>query len=766
LSRKRTPDVIVAGVLALVLAVCISAPARAQNLLRNGSFEGPTAGDVPESWSYHDFSGDTLVGDHIGSGEVTGGARVGRRCLKLQAPVFPANFAAYCRPIDVSDLQGPEIIFSCFFRTVDHPQVQVTLATYAEGFTEREFLTPELLSESHTLGETRDWMRYATHLTMPSGARDLVVVLRVLGGGQVLFDGLSVRVVGSEVEVELEDAGTLVELPRVRGVRCQVRNITEREMPIRLEIEATQESGRKRREATECRLGAGEARTLEARYTIDFHGPHDLKVVLCGAEPDEIHQAWQRQVPGLVDARIVEPAFRSMVLSTVPTAHIVVEGRLNATEEIARRVEISGRLVGTGAEAAEPELLSDRGMAGPWRLTLSAEGMLSEEYRVDVTARVGRHEQTLSLPLVRAPHADTEVAYDVAHRLWVNGEAAFPLGVYRVTNESDLPTAAEAGFNFVITPSHSVSYRYANSARDAGLQIAIASPVLDGLSWRNNVEKFIRHEALLGWYGIQLPDTAAVTVQVLGQAYVESTAGPYPAVAQIDRHHPILLALRANATMEDYATVADVVLAWSEPVPRWPLTMVSDAVAMGRRAVGDRKPVWAVIQSAGYGWSDDRTLAVRPDSRPPTPQEHRAMVYLALIAGADGLAYHAWGLPARGERPSYRIQRDAPELWDAIVETNRELTWLAPMLLETDPEPVELEYDSPVRMAAWEYEGARYVVAANAEDTTAAMAFDIGAQAGEEVDVLFERRVVMATDSGEIGDVFEPYAVHIYKLGE
>ncbi len=743
----------------LAVALCI-VPAGAQNLLRNGSFEGPTAENVPESWSFHDFTGDEMA-----TGEVVGRARVGERCLKLKAPVFPADFTAYCRPIDVSDLQGRELIFSCFFRTVEHPQAQVTLVTYAESFTEREFVTQELLSESHPLGESRDWLHYATHLTVPPGARDLVVLLRALGGGEVFYDGAAVRVVGSELEVELEEAGTLLELPRERTVRCRLRNVTGREMPVRLEIDAREPEGDRRRESAEATLGPGEAQTLERRYAFDFRKPHHLQVMVLGDEPDEVHQAWEREVPGLVQARIVEPAFRSAVLSTVPSEQVVVEGRINAVEGIARRAELRARLMGTGEEARDPEFLSDEGIAGPWRLTLSTEGMLTENYLVNVTAVVGRDEHTLSLPLVREPFAEAEVAYDAEHRLWVNGQVQFPLGVYRVVDEDDLPGVAGAGFGFVITPSRSVSYRYFDSARDAGLHVAIWSPALDGLFWRNITDSYRGRQTLLGWCGIHLPDTQSVTTQTLAQSYVHSTSGPYPAIAQMDAHHPVMLALRPNATMEEFAQVADIVLAWSEPVPRWPLISVAESVQMARDAVDDRKPVWAVIQTAGYGWSDDLRLAKPEDSRPPTPAEFRAMVYLALSAGADGLVYHSWSLPARGDWPSWRLQRDAPELWEAVQETNRELTWLAPILLEADPEPVTLEYECPVRMAAWEHDGARYVIAVNAEDTTAAMVFDIGATPESDVEVLFERRRVEATAAGEVGDVFEPYAVHIYRVG-
>lgn len=747
-------------VLALILA-CLAAPAGAQNLLRNGSFEGPVAGDVPESWAIADFIG----GEHAAA-QVVRGATVGSQCLKIKGPAFPSDIAAYCRPIDVSDLQERELIFSCFFRTVEHPQAEVMLATYDTDFTELEFRTQVLRSEAHALGETKDWTRFATHLTVPTGARDLIVMLRVKGGGEAWFDGAAVRELGAEVEVTLEDAGTVAELPRGRLVRCRVRNVTSRPMPVRLEVGATEGKARPRRANLDCQLDAGEARTLEARYPVDFRNPHRLSLAVLGAEPDEVFEAWERPVPGLVDASIVEPAFRATVLASIPTEEIVVEGRLNATDEIARQTRITARLVGTGAETSALEETTDRGVAGPWRLSLPAEGMLAETYSVDITAAVGRNEQVLSLPLHRARQSDAEVGYDARHRLWVHGQPVFPVGLQRVPAETDLPEVAEAGVNFVITPSRSVSYRYAGIASDNGLLVAISSPGLDGLFWQNAIEKFIAHPGLLGWYGIPLPDTQAVSPGVLYEAYVHSTKGPFGAIAQMDSHHPVLMALRPNSTMAEFARAADIVLAWSEPVPRWPLTTVADAVRTGREAVDDRKPVWAIIQASGYGWSEELDGPLPSDSRPPTPAEHRAMVYLALMAGADGIVHYAWSLPARGEESAYRLRRDAPELWDGIVRVNRELGWLAPMLLSGHPEPIALPFDSPLRLAAWEYEGARYVCAVNTQDTTAAVAFDIGATPGQEIEVLFEERAVIgAAGTGQVGDLFDPYAVHIYRLG-
>ncbi len=745
--------------LCLLSALSVSAPAQAQNLLRNGDFNGPVAADIPQGWALHDFRDDDLAGAEV----VDRNAKIGRRALKLEAPVFPADFTAFSRPIDVSRLQNQEIIFSCFFRTEDHPQALVTLATYGEDFTAREFHTPELRSESHPLGESSDWLLYNTHLTIPEGAEQLVVMLRILGGGKVWWDGISVRPVGSEVEATLEEAGTISRLPNQRAVRVRLTNATDREQPIRLEIEAERDR-RPERETTELKLAPRQSRAIDLNYAYDYQEAHGLTILLRGTRPDELHQAWDLHAPGLIDARIASPAFRRSVIASVSDDRIVVEGRINAVPEIARKARISASLVGTGDQASSPEMLSDRGMAGPWRLELSSRGMLTQKYEVHVTAEIENREHTLNLPLRRVRSAEAETAYDSRNRLWVNGEMRFPLGIYRVSREDDLTTVAEAGFNFVITPSRLISFRYANAARDAGINVVLASDTLDGQFWQHTTRKFFNHEALMGWYGMELPDTKAVTTHTLREAYTRAESGPHPAIAEADPHRPIMLALRPNYSMTQFAEVADIVLVWNDPIPRWSVTSVADAVRAGQEAVEGRKPVWAIIQSSGYRWLNELSPTLEADARPPTPEEHRAMVFLALMAGADGLVYHSFALPSRGDRPSYRIERNEPELWESILETNRRLGWLAPVLLHADPEPIELDDDLPIRAASWEHEGTHYIVAVNTDDSTSVVAFNPGIGAGKEVPVLFENRSVVVSGSGDIGDVFDPFGVHIYQI--
>ncbi len=739
--------------MALSLAASL---ASAQNLLRNARFEGATAGDVPESWSFHDFRDDGLA-----QGKVVRGGNAGPQCLELKAPAFPANYTCYSRPMNVSDLVGDEIIVSCFFKTVEHPQASVTIATYADDFTRLEFDTPELDSETYALGESKPWTLFTSHVRCKPGAKDLVVMLRVNGGGTVSFDGVGVRPVDSEVAVTLDQAGVITKLPATRTLSLSLHNVTDGELPVRVAVEVIPEKGKRRIKTAIATLGPDQTERVDLPYPFDYRQPHGLRVAVTGLEPDTIFQQYSCAVPGLVDAHVVEPAFRSTLLSSIPTENVVVEGRINASPEIARSTVVNAQLVGTGAMTSELEFLSDDGMAGPWRLRLPAEGMLTDNYQVDIHATPGRAaEHLLSLPLSRSRFAAYEVAYDADHRLYVHGQPVFPMGMYRVPFAEDLPEVHDAGLNFVIAPSRSVSYLFTKAAREVGMMVAVASTAFDGKFWSNMTDKYRRDEALFGWYGLETPDMQDASPETMRKVYRDSP-GPYRAIAEMDQHHPIILALRPNSSMPSFAASADIVVAWTAPIPRWPLTTVCDSVREAIAAVEGRKPVWAAIQTTGLAWQED----VPVDGTTgviPTVAQHRAMVYLALMSGAEGLVHYTWSVPPRHGRESYRVSRDAPELWEGVKLVTQQVAWLAPVLTESRPTPMAAPEESPLVMASWDHEGVRYIAAVNPTDEVLALSFDLQATANEEIEVLFEERALQATPDGRVGDAFQPYEVHLY----
>ena len=737
--------------LCAAVGVSLALPVAAGNLIRNGRFEEPATEGVPQNWSFHNWRQDELA-----SGEVTAGGNVGPHCLRLSSPVFPADFAAYCRPVDVSAWAGREMLITCYYHTIKHPQAQVAIATYAEPFTLKEFETPQLQSEAFPLGESAHWRLATWRFTCKPHSKELVVLLHLMGEGEVFFDGVTARPVGGEIEVELEQAGTITAMPHLRSVRCRLHNRTEAAKLVKINLEATVPGAGTVPAVAQCTLAPNQQEELTASYALDFRQAHELRITVVGAEPDEVYQAYHRSVSGLVSARIIEPAFRSCLLSGIPTDEIVVEGRLNASEEIARGTQLSATLLGTGTSSSEVIPLSDDGVLGPWHIALSTEGMLTGDHEVQVKARTAPGlEHVLSLPLSRAPQADLQVAYDARHRLWVHGQPIFPIGICRVTDDRELPAMREAGFNFVITPSRVVSYAYADAAQEAGMRIAISSSSLDTeIFWLLLRDKYFQHPALLGWYALERPDMQGAFPNVVGEIYSD--------LAALDPHHPILLALRPNSSLPGFAEACDIVVVWTEPVPRWPISTVADDVQRAIQATGGHKPVWAMIQSTGLAWSQDASLKQQTTGRAPTAAEHRAMVYLALMSGADGIAYYSYRLPARQGLPPYDIRRDAPELWESIKETNSQLIWLAPVLSNASPEPIELPEDSPIRIAAFEYEGASYIVAVNPGASATAISFDLGAGPHQELPVLFERRTLVASETGRLADVFDPCAVHVY----
>jgi len=238
--------------------------------------------------------------------------------------------------------------------------------------------------------------------------------------------------------------------------------------------------------------------------------------------------------------------------------------------------------------------------------------------------------------------------------------------------------------------------------------------------------------------------------------------GADPAVADLDPYHPVILALRPNSTLERYAQACDIVLVWTDPIPRWPITTVADAVRMATAATAGAKPVWAMIQSTGLAWTETRGYDPETSGRPPTPAEHRAMVYLAVINGADGIAHYSFRVPPAQGRSGYYLQTDAADLWESIKETNRQLNALAPALINSRPEPLAASEGSPIRMAALVHEDARYVIAVNTSGVGSAVTLEVAASAGQQIPVLFEDRTLTASDKGSLADVFEPYAVHVY----
>jgi hypothetical protein len=150
---------------------------------------------------------------------------------------------------------------------------------------------------------------------------------------------------------------------------------------------------------------------------------------------------------------------------------------------------------------------------------------------------------------------------------------------------------------------------------------------------------------------------------------------------EADPHHPTAIVIYRPENFGDYASASDILMTDPYPIPHRPLTVVSESVRAAREAVGDRKPVWAIIQA--FNWAEASQEARRIGwARWPTYAEQRCMAYLAVINGAKGILFFRYG-----------GNEHDPANWRAVKRVAGELKRISPILLsETvsspgDPSP-------------------------------------------------------------------------------
>lgn len=69
---------------------------------------------------------------------------------------------------------------------------------------------------------------------------------------------------------------------------------------------------------------------------------------------------------------------------------------------------------------------------------------------------------------------------------------------------------------------------------------------------------------------------------------------------EIDMMHPTATVVAVPKKFHDYAETTDILMFDPYLVSTRPIAMVAEYVDMARKAIGDKKPVWAVLQAFGY----------------------------------------------------------------------------------------------------------------------------------------------------------------------
>ena len=158
------------------------------NLLRNGDFETADAKGVPENWVLRNMMPGTPA-----KATLQTKAFSGKSCVLLEGETDPVSFGVFSRPVDVSTVPGGRMIFSCYYRAEDQPQADISITTFDTDFTQSEWKTPAMQSESRQVPFSKDWALMSWQFDCQPGAKQVVVMFRISGRGKAYFDGAALR---------------------------------------------------------------------------------------------------------------------------------------------------------------------------------------------------------------------------------------------------------------------------------------------------------------------------------------------------------------------------------------------------------------------------------------------------------------------------------------------------------------------------------------------------------------------------------------------
>ncbi len=370
---------------------------------------------------------------------------------------------------------------------------------------------------------------------------------------------------------------------------------------------------------------------------------------------------------------------------------------------------------------------------------------------------------------------------DQHNRLIVEGEPFFPFGFYGGRSLEHLREMADSPFNCVLdygmtAQDVETTRKYLDEAHKLGIKIVFCvNDVYPGAKYRDRLGDWVGNDAILEGVVATFRDHPALIAwynnDELPFEKKEEMERYYRRIKQLDPDHPQLMVHYRPDSYRTFLNAYDIVGVDVYPIPKSPVTDLSDRIDLARKEIEGKKPVWAVPQT--FAWYQHRKPEDPGDSlgrrrlpmpsewingRAPTYDETRAMTYLALVHGAKGIIY--WCFYNMSYLP------DFAERWHFMKLIGAEVKELFPVLLSPQEISISTEpANEAIHRLTKVTDGGRYLLAVNASRNPHRPSFRLPNGAAETVKVKFENRTIPVKD-GLITDFFAPLAAHVYELDE
>lgn len=244
-------------------------------------------------------------------------------------------------------------------------------------------------------------------------------------------------------------------------------------------------------------------------------------------------------------------------------------------------------------------------------------------------------------------------------------EPFYPLGIYGASSTNDLSQVKQAGFNLVVGPARR---DFLDAAKAHQLRVLAQPNTTAGKHFnpavaRRAIQALDAHPSLWGWYLSDEPELHQVAPQEVKQAHWF--------FKMHGASKPTVLVLYRGAAALYYAHLADITMVDRYPVPWLPLANVGQHLQQVRLALGPQKPLLAVIQA--FDWAAfPELMPGEKNLRPPSYDELRCMVYLALAQKVNGLFFFTYN------SETWKI-RQHPETWNNLCAVIGEVTQRLPL---------------------------------------------------------------------------------------
>jgi len=351
-------------------------------------------------------------------------------------------------------------------------------------------------------------------------------------------------------------------------------------------------------------------------------------------------------------------------------------------------------------------------------LTLPAHTLNEGTYTVCFSATTRTpplmtHAQTTTLYRVQTLPS-RNVWIDSHRRLIVNGKPFFPLGMYWGSVTRDLIKTYRTGPFNCLMPYGAPSRALMDELHTNNLKVIYSiKDLYSGTKWApknvrteadevNVVTRIVNemkdHPALLAWYtNDELPATLESRLTAR-QRLLE----------QLDPDHPTWIVIYQYYDVRSYLRSFDIVGTDPYPVPDKPIT---DALLWARttrdQSFGVR-PIWQVPQA--FDWGAYRKGDEQKTTRPPTRAELRAMSWMSIAAGANGVVYYSYFdlFKMKGKDPF-------EQRWAEICSVAEEIQRYVPIILSVEPIPHSTSTgSSSSEIRIWRQNNDLYILCASA----------------------------------------------------